>query len=246
MSGFSLFVFIVLLLGSIALAAHHIQKNKRLSARWHQKLVKQDAVAITRLTWARSIQLFLSLGVSCLLVLGYGLNMPQKETQAPITKAQPVIQPQPQPPTMQAAQQAERKSPPQQQTIPQPIATTAPESERKVPPPPTVADIFSPSQSDIDQATKTDALKQRYEDILILYFIMDRCGHTQASDYGWIMNELSKEMRPLGTFPDFPKQILSSAEGSYLELYTKNPCEQKDSPLVTQYRAYIDGISHTQ
>ncbi len=95
-----------------------------------------------------------------------------------------------------------------------------------------------------DMQTKIDVLKKRYEDILVTYFVLRQCEKIAPTDYHIIISALSQEMASVSAPGRLQYDILTSAQGSYKELYSGNQCDPATTdPLQTQYQAFVDGIS---
>lgn len=95
-----------------------------------------------------------------------------------------------------------------------------------------------------DSQTQIDGLKKRYEDILVTYFLLRKCDKIEATDYHIIISALSQEMASVNAPGRLQYDILTSAQGSYKELYSGNDCDPATiGPLEESYKAFVQGIN---
>lgn len=251
MSISSLFLIFILALVLGWCIYWHFRENKSVIEYWSEskKLTLKDKAQLTRFAWSRSIQLFGALVALLLIVMIYGIQMNNltaelTQLKPPATYYPPAI---PQPAEVKASKLEENPkivAEPQAETTQLQRRTTnmPPEQEG---PKSKVEEVFNPSAT--DQASYIDALKQQYEDTIILYFIMDRCKHADSSDYSLIMDALRRDMDYAGAPDDLKQHVVTAAQGSYRELYTKNPCNTPTmTQLAKQYREYIHSLSETR
>ena len=98
--------------------------------------------------------------------------------------------------------------------------------------------------ADPDSQSQIDALKKRYEDTLVTYFLLRKCQKVNATDYHVIISALSQEMASLNAPGRLQYDILTSSQGTYNELYTGSKCDAATiDPLYTQYKIFVDTIS---
>ena len=110
-----------------------------------------------------------------------------------------------------------------------------------------------PQQSDVeavlepldeDAKSRTDALKKRYEDMLVTYFVLRQCGKNDVLDYHIIVSALSQEMASLQAPGRLQYDVLTSAQGSYKELYSGNACASETiDPLREKYQTFVDSVA---
>ncbi|MDX2073485.1 MAG: hypothetical protein SFX19_03860 [Alphaproteobacteria bacterium] len=95
-----------------------------------------------------------------------------------------------------------------------------------------------------DTQAAIDTLKKRYEDILVTYFVLRQCAKIQPADYHIIISALAQEMASVNAPGRLQYDILTSAQGSYKELYASGTCDAAIiDPLQTRYQTFIDGIA---
>lgn len=155
-------------------------------------------------------------------------NLPQIAGMAaqPVTPA-PVEQPQ----TIQAA-------PLEPQA--QPVNLTATEGGQ------TLEDVYNPEKRGSDTTARLDEMKKRYEDVLVLYFFLQKCGRTTPAEYHTITAALAQEMASVNAPGRLQYDILTAAQGSYREMYSKSQCEGPSvNGLYTQYQDYVRTVSQT-
>lgn len=95
-----------------------------------------------------------------------------------------------------------------------------------------------------DYSTKIDALKKNYEETLVTYFLLKKCKVATDAQYHVIVSALSQEMASLDAPGRLQYDILTSAEGSYNELYSNTPCTDPSiEELTPKFNAFIDSVS---
>ncbi len=95
-----------------------------------------------------------------------------------------------------------------------------------------------------ENSAKLDALKKRYEDMLVVYFMLRKCGKNKASDYHIIISALAQEMASINAPGRLQYDLMTSAEGSYQELYATFSCEtSRVDPLAAQYNDFINSVA---
>lgn len=134
-------------------------------------------------------------------------------------------------------QTSERAAPLQTQTEPAttagqvPAATTPALTATQTAPQPA-----TPEQTVENSEEKLDTLKQRYEDLLISFFLLDRCGKTAPQDIELINNFMTKELDAAGATASLREGVFSAAQGSYESVYADTPCQPKFiDPTLKQY-----------
>lgn len=113
------------------------------------------------------------------------------------------------------------------------------------PPPPQneLEQVLEPLDSTSDYQARIDDLKKRYEEILVSYFVLKQCDKTTQTDFHIITSALSQEMASLDAPGRLQYDILTSARGSYTELYSGNQCEAElIDPLYAKYRIFVDSV----
>lgn len=117
-----------------------------------------------------------------------------------------------------------------------PPPETEPQSE--------VQQVFEPLGEADDYQSKIDALKKRYEEVLVSYFVLRHCELAPATDYHIITSAMSQEMASLNAPGRLQFDILTSAQGSYKELYSGNKClPETTDALRSSYRVFVDTVS---
>lgn len=115
-----------------------------------------------------------------------------------------------------------------------PVVLSPPQNE--------IGEIFEPQNG--EAKTKTDALKKRYEDMLVSYFLLRKCNANDVLDYHIIVSALSQEMASLQAPGRLQYDVLTSAQGSYKELYSGNQCDTETiEPLRDNYQKFIDNVA---
>ena len=107
-----------------------------------------------------------------------------------------------------------------------------------------VENLYNPEQSTYSNQSSMDALKKRYEEILVTYFFLKKCNRNDALDFHIITSALSQEMASVNAPGRLQHDIVTAAQGSYREMYYNTPCDsQIVEALSKQYKAYIASLS---
>ncbi len=249
----STFFIWVLLLAVLGWSIYwHLKENKQLIENW-KKTMDQSAVEWhSRFAWSRSIQLIAALAGCILLIMIYSYKLDSTSskydelTLIHESTIRQISQPQPQMPRRAASQDKPAIPtqpdyyPPSNQVAGAPAAT--PPAVPVVAP--TVTDIFTPSETSSDQQTTMDSIKQRYEDILVIYMFLSKCKKAKTEDYYIIMSALSQDMASVNAPGRMQNDVLTAAQGSYEEMYAQSDCSSLDiNALHTQYTDYIKALS---
>jgi hypothetical protein len=108
----------------------------------------------------------------------------------------------------------------------------------------TIDAIYNPEKYSQDNQSVIDDIKKRYEDILVNYMFLEKCGKATPADYRVIMSALGQEMASANAPGRLQYDILTSARGSYKEMYTKSACGGDGfNSLYVQYTDYIKKLS---
>lgn len=235
----STFIVWLILLGIFSWCLYwHVQENRRLIQQWKETMDERQSAWLARFAWSRSIQLILSLAVSFLIIVFYSVRLDTATQQVDELSARKSFaspqatpgQPAYYPPTSQQPVAA-----PKIASMPEQPAQASAKS-------PSLTDVYS--SDDNDAQSSIDTLKQRYEDMLVIHFFLDRCGKIDKNDYYIIMAALSHDMAAVNAPGRLQHDVLTAAQGSYNEMYAKSPCDSVDlSALIAQYNAYIKALS---
>ncbi len=222
----------------IILALHILENNKikdSLQKKYEMLAVKQ----IIRFHWSRSIQLISIMGFSFILIALYDYRVRELANRIDGLegKSSPI--------TRDIASKDEENLEIQKNYYPPLIAdnqsniNTADSAGKN-----NIEDIFDIRKTPDNKVTNIDDIKTRYEDLLVTYLLMQKCGKATVADYNIIMAAMQKEIAALQAPVRLQYDTLTAAKGSYEELYSNNDCEK--STLVdteTQYRAYINALT---
>jgi len=109
----------------------------------------------------------------------------------------------------------------------------------------TVDDVYNPEKKSNGNESAMDDIKKRYEDILVTYMFMKKCGKNGAGDYPVIISALAQEMASVNAPGRMQYDIITAAQGSYKEMYSQSPCDGQDiATLSRQYADYIKTLSN--
>ncbi len=126
-----------------------------------------------------------------------------------------------------------------QNTSPAPPPTSSKENE-----PQDVHDVYNPESSLSGIQPKIDALKKRYEEILVTHFFLKKCELAMPTDYHIIISSLSQEMASMNAPGRLQYDIVTAAQGSYQEMYSMISCDDGNmETLQSQYADYISSLS---
>ncbi|MDX2113688.1 MAG: hypothetical protein SFW63_08170 [Alphaproteobacteria bacterium] len=107
-----------------------------------------------------------------------------------------------------------------------------------------VAQMYDARQSSSDYQARLDEIKTRYEEILVTYFYLKRCKQAQSMDYHLIISSLATEMASVNAPGRLQYDILTSARGSYRELYAVTRCDAPGTDTLKEgYQRYIQSIA---
>lgn len=110
-------------------------------------------------------------------------------------------------------------------------------------PPPLVCPTVAPASEPTNEAL--DALKERYETLLVNYQFLARCGLAREEDFNLITSSLARHVASVSGPGRLTHDIVTAARGSYQELYLAAPCAAAESQATT-YRAYLDQLARQQ
>lgn len=104
--------------------------------------------------------------------------------------------------------------------------------------------VYNPEDSAPGNPSAMDRMKKRYEDLLVNYMFLKKCGHAQEADYHIITSALSQEMASVNAPGRLQHDVLTSAQGSYNEMYSNSDCNAPEvAALLKGYKDYIAAIS---
>jgi hypothetical protein len=90
----------------------------------------------------------------------------------------------------------------------------------------------------------TDKIKTSYEELLVSYLFLKKCGKTTAQDYQLIISALQRDLSAQNATERLKYDILTAAKGSYDELYARSDCNEADvKSTYLGYSAYLNSLS---
>lgn len=109
-----------------------------------------------------------------------------------------------------------------------------------------VTNVYEPEQVAVGDQAVMDRIKKRYEDVLVTYFFLKKCGRAEITDFHIINSALSQEMASVNAPGRMQNDILTAAKGSYEEMYATSSCQGEGfNSLHTQYVDYISTLSRS-
>ena len=107
-----------------------------------------------------------------------------------------------------------------------------------------IEQLYNPEEQSSEKGAKLDALKKRFENILVLHFYLRECKKTGNDDFFIIMASLGQEMASFNAPGRLQYDIITAAQGTYREVYAKSDCNQpQNEALLKQYSDYITALS---
>jgi hypothetical protein len=227
----NILIWALLLVIFIVCLFWHIRENSQLMRSWRENLGEESAQWLIRFAWSRTAQVLLALGSLALLTITYDWQLSD---------------------TWKALDVAMKTNADQEQKI----AALIEKSKSSVPPaqlpgmsspppaPNSVEALYNPEENTTGKQSSMDSLKKRYEDILVTYFFLKKCGRINPGDYHVIISALSQEMASINAPGRLQHDILTAAQGSYKEMYARSSCTSPDiNTTYTDYTKYIDSVS---
>ena len=227
------------------------RENRRMKERWQEKFGTELARDLAQFALRRTVQLLFILGTA-LLILGIYDGRLQNAQQALDTLNANTAAQNAQMESLQKARDEANAQQAQMKTELEKAQKVA--SSQKIYYPPAQAgapgatsaldDLYNPEDSGNGKQAGLDRLKKHYEEILVNNMFMNKCGMAKPTDIHIIISALSQEMASINAPGRLQYDILTSARGSYNEMYAKSPCDApQTAALAAQYAKYIDSIS---
>lgn len=271
----SLLLWILLIAVFILCLLWHIRENRHLVRECKEKMDEKTALLVKRFAWSRTIQLLVALGSTSIVILIYdwqlnyktdaaqqaaiarGDMLPKDAVQAFNASIAEQPQPQSQNPFDAAINGTDILRPLPAESpavaIQEPTAETSNQSQtaqdivdKAAATTPTLDDIYNPEKKAGDPQSNMDDIKKRYEDIMVIYMFLKKCGRTKDGDYNIITSALAQEMAAVNAPGRMQYDVLTAAQGSYKELYAKSSCSSSGiDSLNAQYTDYIGVLSRS-
>ncbi len=220
----------------------NILENRKLKSDLQKKYSLDIADNVSRFHWSRSIQLLTIIGFSFVLIALYDWQVREIKDRLESTNS---------PEEMPVASSDNINNDVNNDDIdtqknyypPLIVNTTPADTATKN----SIQDIFDIEKDATGSISTINDVKTRYEDLLVTYFILQKCGKTKESDYNLIIASLQKEIAALQAPIRFQYDTITAAKGSYDELYSNNDCEKSDLEATeNQYNSYIATLSNQQ
>lgn len=249
-------LLLFLVIGFAAICLWYVRDNRHLKAQWQQNTDAQVAKWISHFAWSRTAQTLLA--VACLMLIIAVYDSQLKEARESIAALNTSLAENSKKLADLQAAAAKNPSvvyyPPASATstqLPAPAekpAATKTDDDKKltniVSPGETVEDIYNPEKNSPDKQSGMDDIKKRYEEILVTYMFLKKCGIATAEDFHIITSALAQEMASINAPGRLQYDILTSAQGSYKEMYSQNSCDAKGvDALESQFKDYVKVLS---
>jgi len=220
----------------------HVRENRQLAKQWRNDLNTRSPESLIRFARARSTELLLILACGMIAIGIYDWQLRNARNVAHTPNPPPVASQKPQ--NAPAPANSGYYPPLVSPSVPaKPSARPASENN-KPNASPTLSDVYNPEQESSDNQSVMDDIKKRYEDILVTYLFLKRCGKANAGDYPIITSALAQEMASVNAPGRLQYDIVASAQGSYKEMYAGSKCDGKGiDSLYLQYSDYIKTAS---
>lgn len=104
-----------------------------------------------------------------------------------------------------------------------------------------IKELFQSPQDTSTKDSAIDATKTRYEELLVTYLFLKKCGIAKPSDYQKINTSMQNALVSLKAPSRLKYDILTAAKGSYDELYARTSCDSMNlEPTVKRYQEYMN------
>ncbi len=223
----------------VIILALHIIENNQIKNSLHKKYDSESIKQIIRFHWSRSIQLVSIMGFSFILIALYDYRVRELGNRIDSIENKSDSN------SEDIAVNDEENSDLQKNYYPplipdnQSNINTADSAGKN-----NISDIFDIRKTPDNKVTTIDDIKTRYEDLLVTYFLMQKCGKATDNDYSLIITSMQREIAALQAPIRLQYDTLTAAKGSYEELYSNNDCEKSDlTNTETQFRTYINALS---
>lgn len=98
-------------------------------------------------------------------------------------------------------------------------------------------------ETDAPAQSAMDRVKRQYEQSLVMYFFLRRCGAARQEDYHLLASALLETLAAEQLSAAPLRAIVQAAKGSYDELYSATPCDDARIPALSgQFRQFLDAI----
>lgn len=242
---YPIILWLLLITVFCAIFTFHIIENKKVSLDLQKEYGSELVKKIIHFHWLHSIKLFSIIGLSFVIIALYDWQVREKTEQ--LEELQNIvnlnlnteIEKQHETTIETAIYEQKDYYPPIIETNNQDEEAVSDHSTRN-----TIQDIFDAKKNTAtDSRNSIDAIKTRYEELLVTYFLLQKCGKTTGSDYQLIISSLQKEIAASQAPIRLQYDTLTAAKGSYEELYSHNDCIKSDiESMVSQYDAYISSL----
>jgi len=226
-----------------------MRENQRLATKWRHDFDAVSAEELVRFIRSRTMQLLYILACAMVVILVYNWQLSKAGDALENLNTQIET-------LEQAQQKAATQAPPPQRKATTPAAATATDSyypplttqaapANIAPAKPTVDDVYNPEKKSNGNEAVMDGIKKRYENILVIYMFLKQCNKAGANDYPIILSALAQEMASVNAPGRMQYDIITSAKGSYKEMYSRSSCDDASvAGLHTQYTDYIKALSN--
>jgi len=235
----------------------HVRENRRLTRKWQSDLDEATAKQLVRFAWVRTAQLLYAIACASAVILVYDWQLaesqqavktvpvPEAAHQEPAKTIPAKVQPKPlQAKPKPAALPVSNSYYPPLVAQPAPARIQAPPPAAAKAAPATVDDVYNPEKKSGGNEAAMDGIKKRYEDILVTYLFLKKCGRASDNDYSVIAAAMDREIAAAGAPARLPSDIIASAQGSYNEMYAKSSCDGEEvGTLSEQYTTYVKALS---
>ena len=221
----------------------HFIENRQLTERLHVHNAKELSAWLLSFAWIRTLQLTAALVIGSLLIVSYSQQV--KDSQIAIDKLkeenaslerdkQNFINEKTQLLAQINAAATALKTPaaaPAQQPAAAPAPAPSPTGS-------SVEDVYNPERSSTDAQSAMDAIKKRYEDVMVIHMFLKKCKRTGPDDYATITHGLAMELSALKAPSNMQQDVIDAANGAFKELYAKSPCNSTGVDAL--HKQYID------
>lgn len=239
---FSLVIFFLLFIVLAAIFIFHTIENHRLKNYLKKKYGAELVTKISKFFFYQTSALLSAMLVSLVVIVIFYWQLISAQNKLQLLRSLDTIEEKIVSPENTQVSVQNQVQPATNTTLPPAQINNKKEAEKS-----SIRDVFEAEANSSDNKNAIDHIKSRYEETLITYFFLQKCGKVGDSDYNLIFTALQNEMQQLQAPSRLQYDILTAAKGSYDEVYAKNDCTEANiAPIYQQYNSYIQSLSGKQ
>lgn len=104
-----------------------------------------------------------------------------------------------------------------------------------------IAHTYTPASGLEENTEQINQLKANFESLFVTYQYLAKCGLAEEADYHLLNSALVHQMSSLNAPGRIQYDILTAAQGTYDEIYSRSTCDTPDiSTMQEQFRNYLN------